>query len=480
MKFHFSRGAWLAALVLWACSAFTPVRAQYNVLSEFGNLVDCDTMSRGIFCVWWDNDWNVAPVADELLDTLNVFRDVCLNDLGMQDPPNPPAGHFYNVYLHQGGADVFPSFFGNGQGTDVYGFPYLAIGANANADWGNVAHETFHIFQYSATSPGFAYSGDSQWYIEASANWFAGQRYPDEDRAFVEAMSLVRLSHVPLWLSYDNMPQDYPQNWQRFVHQYAMALWLYYMTEEDGIPATFITQGLYAGTAELPQEYFFNQIGASLFRTSFLNWAAHMTNQFDFLTPDQYTTNQNEWNSYADPLDNNEYLQTYMNTGSGGWYRPADSLITCAWSFNTYRVHNSMPQTYSFQLAADAFGSQGGASEFMGMVVVQNSVSGTSFLPLNMQDAQTGSLILNLMPEDTTAYFIIASVPEVFTGVDQRFGYDMRIETISTGIHAVEAARNLIESSRCDLLGRAAQRNGTGPQIIRYTDGSVRKVQVVR
>ncbi|MBK6541369.1 MAG: hypothetical protein IPG10_08835 [Flavobacteriales bacterium] len=144
-------------------------------------------------------------------------------------------------------------------------------------------------------------------------------------------------------------------------------------------------------------------------------------------------------------LDNNEYLQTYMNTGSGGWYRPADSLITCAWSFNTYRVHNSMPQTYSFQLAADAFGSQGGASEFMGMVVVQNSVSGTSFLPLNMQDAQTGSLILNLMPEDTTAYFIIASVPEVFTGVDQRFGYDMRIETIGTGIHAVEAARNLIE-----------------------------------
>ena len=63
------------------------------------------------------------------LDTLLTIREDCLTNLGMADPPNPAAGHFYNVYLHHSGqdGDSLPEW-GMGQGTDPYGLPFLTIG----------------------------------------------------------------------------------------------------------------------------------------------------------------------------------------------------------------------------------------------------------------------------------------------------------------------------------------------------------------
>ncbi|HMQ88974.1 MAG TPA: DUF6055 domain-containing protein, partial [Flavilitoribacter sp.] len=167
-------------------------RAQFTINDTFGDLTECDTMTRGIFIVWWDKDFDLTAKADQLLDTMISYRNICLNDLDMADPPNPENGYYYNVYLH-GGGFFAPQNWGNGQGTDSNGFPFLTLPKDAVNDWVNTAHETFHIFQYNANSPGFAYSGDSQWYIEASANWFAARQNPDSPRRFVEAESLVRM-----------------------------------------------------------------------------------------------------------------------------------------------------------------------------------------------------------------------------------------------------------------------------------------------
>ena len=452
------------------------LNAQYTLLSQFGNLTECDTLSRGIFVVWWDKNWDYSDDAGRLLDTMLLYREQCLEELNMEDPPNPQAGFFYNVYLHHGG-DIFPDWWGNGQGTDGNGYPYLTLPIGAHNDWVNVAHETFHVFQYSANAPGFSYSGDSQWYIEASANWYAAYRYKEFSRAFLEAESLVRLPHVPLWLSYDNFPADYPQNWQRYVHQYALALLLYYLTEESGLAPTFITSGLFSGTDQLPQEYFYNYLGADVFRAQFMDWAAHMTNHFDFLTPAQIAVLENEWNDYADPADDNEFIEVFDNEGSGGWYRPDDDRVSRGWAFNTYKLLNSDSCIYHFELNGDMAGSKGDASFFQGRVLVKNASAGAQFYELPMDNAQQGFLSLEVSPEDSEIFFIIGSVPEVFEDVAQTFSYEMRIvkeDIVSAASEPLmEAMPEVI--GRYNVSGQPVREDYEGIQVILYGDGRVER-----
>lgn len=472
------------SLVVMLFFGLTPeAKSQLTTNTVFGNVVECDTMTRSIFVVWWDNDFDLSEEVDVLLDSMISYRDICLNELNMMDPPNPIDGYFYNVYLHNPSNtnDVFyPYGWGNGQGTDTNGYPFLTLPTGLVNDWENTCHETFHVFQYNANAPGFAYSGDSQWYIEASANWFSGVENIDAPRAFVEAESLVRMSHVPLWLSFSNYPSTYPSNWQRYVHQYALALLLYYLTEEADVPDSIITSGLFSGTEELPQEYMYNQIGGSAFRNHFIDWAAHMTNDFDFILPIQAITNENEWNAYADPLDDNEFIQTYTNSGSNGWYQPEESVVTNAWSFNTYQLFNSTTETYTFEINGNPTGTYGNSAYFQGKVLVKNDIYGAVFHDLNMSNDLQGSLTLNLLPSDTEVYFIVASMPEVFEDVNntfQLFPYDMRI---SLGTPSVITESDTFSSkseiSRHNLLGQKVNKEDFGIQIISYDNGSREKI----
>ena len=73
-------------------------------------------------------------------------------------------------------------------------------------------------------------------------------------------------------------------------------------------------------------------------------------------------------------------------------------------------------------------------------------------------------------------FFILASMPEHFEDVDQRFGYDMRISQLFTGIEDIKpyASRKVI--GIYDLLGRPMLEEASGVQLIQYDDGSFRKV----
>ena len=260
------------------------------------------------------------------------------------------------------------------------------------------------------------------------------------------------------------------------MHQYALALLLYYLTEEADVPDSIITSGLFSGTEELPQEYFYNQIGGSTFRNHFIDWAAHMTNDFDFILPIQAITNEDEWNTYADPLDDNEFIQTYTNTGSNGWHQPDDSEVTNAWSFNTYQLFNNDTETYTFEINGNPTGTYGDSAYFQGKVLVKNDIYGAVFHDLNMGNDLQGSLTLNLSPSDTEVYFIVASMPEIFEDNNptfQLFPYEMRISSgIPSDITVNDTFTSKSELFRYNLLGQKVNREDSGIQIILYDDGS--------
>jgi hypothetical protein len=475
----FFRSTFLTFLVVFLFSFIS--RAQLTINDVFADPAECSYITRDIYVVWWDNNFDYTAEVDIMLDQMIDYRNTCLNELNMLDPPNVIDGYYYNVYLHGDGGYFDVYGWGNGQGTDSNGYPYLTLPYPIITDLVNLAHETFHIFQYNANSPGFAYSGDSQWYIEASANWFAARQNITAPRAFIEAESLVRLPHVPVWLSYDNFPATYPQNWQRYVHQYAMALFLYYMTDIAAVSPNLITEGFFAGTTELPQEYLFNQIGSTDYRNYFTDWAAHMTNDFDFISAQQAAANEMEWNNYADPADDNEFTETFGNSGTNGWYLPQNPFVTNAWSFNTYKLNNTDNAVYTFEINGEQNGTYGDPAYFQGKVLVRNTAGDASFYDVPMVNDWEGSLSLDLTSDDEEVYFIIASMPEIFEDNNpefQLFPYEIRISNSNIlGISDFKTSEpKKTEIARYNLLGQRITEQASGIQIILYSDGSAKKI----
>ena len=489
----------ISVTIILSCLLFLPSKSKaYTINNSSGNLTDCDTMTRGIFIIWWDNDFNYSATADLILDSMIAYRNTCLNDLGMQDPLNAQNGFYCNIYIHTPGnpLDFFSTNFpgwGNGVGADSNGYPFMTLpnfvlGANyAGGRWRNLAHETFHIFQTHGMwdiSPGIYLTDDGGWFVEATANWFSYMRYPIDTYSFIESEILVRTPHVPLWLGWSNLPNYYPNNWQRQVHQYALSTYLYYLTNNAGISDSSLVSIFYSGTNLTPQEYMYNQIGGPALRNHFIDCAAHMTNGFDFILPSQMLAVQNEWNTYADPIDDNQFIQTYFNAGTDGWFQPVDSLTTNAWAFNTYKLLNTNTQIYTFEINADVTGNYGDSSYFQGKVLVQNSITGASFHDLEMSNNYQGSLALNLTPNDTAAYFIIASMPKIFVDANptfQLFPYQMRIGAGTTGILETGiSSLPKFEIARYNVLGQKIDNNIGGLQFIVYSDGSTRKFFIQR
>ena len=68
------------SLVLMLFFVFSPeAKSQLTTNTVFGNVVECDTMSRSIYVVWWDNDLDLSEEVDVLLDSMISYRDICLN-----------------------------------------------------------------------------------------------------------------------------------------------------------------------------------------------------------------------------------------------------------------------------------------------------------------------------------------------------------------------------------------------------------------
>ncbi|MGL4598902.1 MAG: DUF6055 domain-containing protein, partial [Bacteroidia bacterium] len=182
--------------LIFMCLFLLPftAKSQYTINTVHANLTDCDTMTRGIFIIWWDNDFNYSAQANVMLDTMLAYRESCLNDLGMEDPLSSQNGFYCNIYIHTNSPlcffnTNFPAW-GNGVGGDSNGYPYMTLPSFIISDWRNLAHETFHIFQTHGMwdiTPGIYNTDDGDWFVEASANWFAYSRYPTDLNSFVES-----------------------------------------------------------------------------------------------------------------------------------------------------------------------------------------------------------------------------------------------------------------------------------------------------
>ena len=345
----------------------------------------------------------------------------------MRDPKGSDK-YYYNVYIHNSGPDLFPDDWAQGQGTDDEGYPYLSLPANLTTkDYHGYVHEGFHIFQYNANSPGFKYSGDSQWYIEASANWFVNIRYPKDTDGFICGQAVTAIPQVPMWYSFENKKPGDKSSWLRDDHQYGMNIYLYYLTEVCHVPRYTIAHGFYDKTALLPQEFLYSKLGGSDMRKYFADWAVHSTTDFDYLSRIQVERLKKEYQKYGDPDDNHSIVKTFTNEGTNGWMEVPAGEAPGAWAYNVYKIENRSSGTYSIGLQGDDFGSLGTASWFTARVAVSNKNGSNDFYSMRLPDTREGELKVKVSTENREIWIVVASTPVHFT-TNQSYSYKLRID----------------------------------------------------
>jgi|GEM_PF-365405 len=395
-------------------------------------LISQEVDTNGIYAVWWAPQFDHSDDTAVMFELLNEIRVDCIENLGMRDPPNPESCFYYNIYVHHGEADGYPNGWANGQGTDSNGMPFLTLPAGLNTDAANLYHEGFHIFQYQASSPGFAYAGDSQWYIESTAQWYMSSNLPGYVNAFVEAAAITANPQLALWHSFSNEAPGDPTDWYYQVRQYGMHTLLYYLEQEEQVDPAIITNGFYAGTDLSPQEYLAQQIGLEAFREQFANWAARNTGGLDYLTLEQVQRAIVEAGWVGDPETAHPYIaQRSTDDIAGTWtFEPCpggpdgpdpDCQEPRGWAYNVIRLDNTHQGRIQFALEGDPQGTQGAASTFLARIVVAGA-DGTRYSAVEMDDALRGTGGVDVTTDDTEVYLVIVSVPDTFSSY-QRYGY---------------------------------------------------------
>lgn len=398
---------------------------QYELRTKYGSTEEADYVTGGIFVVWWDKKYDKLTEAEEMLNTLAEVREICLS-MGMEDPPGPDDGFYFNIYMQHGSEDIYPDEWGLGVGTDSEGYPYFTAGSGPSTT--DLYHEGFHIFQYNANSSGFPYSGNSGWFIEASAEWFTWTHFPDELRSFGTVSSFEALPYLKMWRTYGNGVSGEPDNWQRLVRQYAYGSLLYYLTEEKGIDRTFITESFYSNIDISPQEYLVQEI--SDFRTIYADWTAHNAANFDFdfISRAQYESSIDGLFQHGDADDYKPIIKEFNDEGTGcEWYQPQDDVITQGWSYNVYQINNTSQDSYTFSLDGDKTNEYEDKFYFQGRVVKLNESGDISYSALEMSNDQDGSLTLEVEPSDTTLYFVVTAMADWYDH-DDLYPYKVRIE----------------------------------------------------
>lgn len=461
-----------------------PPLSPLSLLAEFGDPTLHEVYTSGPWAIWYHPDFFTLAEATQTADLLNTTRERAVLEYGMPDVVTLADRNYVNVYLHDpGGDDGLPDGWANGVGTNSFDDPYITFPLGAGVDVRNVAHEGFHIFQYTATSPGFGYEGDSQWYIETTAEWFSIEALPGAEDTYATAGAIAGQPHLALWHSFENARVTDPVHWMTETRQYGLHLFIEYLVQETPLTGADVTAGFFSGTTLSPQQVIADTIGRDVMADTFADMAgwlvASFSGGFDTPMPDWLMTQeQRDWALVErsilvqdDPIPGIEAdiaLTLDMTDGFAGQVSVPEALMTRAWSYNaidigapegalTVSVTAEMPSDFEMRLVQ--LGAGGWTIESLGQ-------NGTQVI--------TGA---------TQAFLVVAAAPEIYGGFDDvTYALDIIasdvapvgegvIGTAGNDVLRGDAASNLIEGGEgYDLVQASgsygsARVTGNGTQL---------------
>jgi hypothetical protein len=192
--------------------------------------------------------WQAAALDDAqaqmVLGAAESAWSLYVGELGHRTPIGSDA-FLLDIYVSTA-TDTPAIDYGGGYATlDGEGYPYFVVSADLLASPTSlrhvVTHELYHCFQTSRDA--FRVDG-SFWYWEATAEWAAQERAPEEPDSYAFTGALGLSTHVPMFYMGDPSGAEDPVTG---IHQYAASLFPRYLTDtrrdRSLVPATWETAG---------------------------------------------------------------------------------------------------------------------------------------------------------------------------------------------------------------------------------------------
>lgn len=376
--------------------------------------------------VWWGpTGGDLNAVADLVLEDVKNGYEKATNSLSITPPSGVPA-FCLNMYVIDTGAET--DGLTRGFGLDVNGIPFVNLPLDIaqdflinppgpNTESAYVTHELMHLLQVGAPFP---QDGDSDWYWEATAEWFVDQVYPNDSEGKDTIGQYLINPQLPLWASRVNQGVDQADlsNSRRFHHFGAQAFltWL-----SDDVPgaAQLIGRAWDDVPADgLPQQWLSEQLGGTVMEDEFVEFASRAAT-VDFprhaAAIEQHRITA--INSGFNTGDVNHITATVPDAGIT-WTRPPANLRPGGFAYNTITSDITTAGNVTVEFAADPTGSAGTTSDMRGIAVrVRAGVRQYTTLV-------GGSASVSVQPGDEL-WLVVVSVPDLF-GTQETFDYQYR------------------------------------------------------
>eukprot|EP00929_Paragymnodinium_shiwhaense_P092288 TRINITY_DN52164_c0_g1_i1.p1 TRINITY_DN52164_c0_g1~~TRINITY_DN52164_c0_g1_i1.p1 ORF type:complete len:322 (+),score=13.18 TRINITY_DN52164_c0_g1_i1:124-1089(+) len=312
-----------------------------------------------------------------------------------------------------------------------HGLSYMTLGSGMDRPtW---YHESFHVFQ-QGTTPGIEYTGDTKWAIEATAEWYQHVKVHSDSEtwSFYNTLLVSNTPHLALWHTYENGPPGEKHGWVHGVRSYGLCIMLYWLTHIS-VPPVFEERVIYDAfmQASLPleyglQEYLYLQ-GGNKYREGFVDWAAHTTNNTDYLTAAQIAEAQYNIDTYGAPEHFHPFAVVIDQLTVGNHTLvPDPALKPRGWGYNVLKLTNTPAGIYQFDLVGEERGSENASSNFVARLLVGKS-SSAKVVAFDMDaDGLHGSVNFTSETEGSEINIIVAAVPACFHS-HQDYGYQVKV-----------------------------------------------------
>jgi hypothetical protein len=346
--------------------------------------------------------------------------------------PDGSDVYLLNVYLGNSGAGAPTiNFDGAYASIDGQGYPYIVLSPSVASyfDMGpeyepyaatTAVHELYHTVQFAT---GSFLADDAYWFWEATADWVAGEIYPQHESSY---------AFVGAWALYPHVAIDFADYADEGLlielHQYGASIFPQYLTDVAGDWQIVRDAWVNGGANGDPLETLDTGLAAlgTDVREAFADFAARLP-VWDYPRGEVYEM----WAEYyGDAYADEDFrIATSVGPDGTGWKRAPALTEPAAFGINVIEL-SPVNKTITVSVKADAEGSQGSPAS-MRAFISWRAGSSKSFQELTFEGLE-GSIELDASEADDI-YLVVTPLPDSDQGVDETFGYRYKVNTGSGG-----------------------------------------------